>query len=92
MSKFGTKNALFEYFWAKFLRTIVIFEINKLEFVKHESLTHIMNFGIKSSFFNGLVFAFSKGPGPLYKVCHKNATAKEFFLLSNVFRSCKMGT
>ena len=25
MSKFGTKNALFEYFWAKFLRTIVIF-------------------------------------------------------------------
>ena len=51
-----------------------------------------MNFGIKSSFFNGLVFAFSKDPGPLYKVCHKNATAKEFFLLSNVFWSFEMGT
>ena len=53
-----------------FQKAIVIFEISTLEFVEHESLTHTMNFGIRSAFCRGLGFAFSEGPGPLYKVCH----------------------
>ena len=32
MSKFLTKNALFRYFWDRILKTIVIFEIDTLEF------------------------------------------------------------
>ena len=57
------------------LRTIALFEISNLEFVKHESLTHTMIFGIGSAFFKGLGSAFSEGPSPgldpglLYKVC-----------------------
>ena len=57
----------------EFSKTIVIFEISTLEFVKNKSLTHTMNFGIKSAFSKGLGSAFSEGlgpgPGPLYKVC-----------------------
>ena len=34
MSKFGTKNALFGYFWLEFEKNIVIFEISSPEFVK----------------------------------------------------------
>ena len=41
-------------FGLQFLKTIVIFEISTLEFVKHEPLTNTINFGIGS--------AFSKGP------------------------------
>ena len=61
-------------FGLEFLRTIVIFEISNLEFVKHESLTHTMNFAIGSAFSKGLGSTFSESPGPgpapLYKVCH----------------------
>ena len=43
-----------------------MFEISTLKFIKNESLTHAVNFGIGS--------AFSEGPGPgpglLHKVCH----------------------
>ena len=57
----------------EFLRAIVLFETSKLEFAKHESLTHTMNFGIGSTFSKDLGSAFSEGldpgPGPLYKVC-----------------------
>ena len=69
MSKFGNKNALFGYFWAR------IFEISTLEFAKNESLNHTINFGIGSAFSKGPGVAFSEGPvpgpgpGPLYKVC-----------------------
>ena len=35
--KFGTKNALFWYFWTGILKTIVISEINALEFVLLQS-------------------------------------------------------
>ena len=67
MPKFGTKDALFGYFWARISKkTVVIFEISTLKFVISESLTHTVNFGIGS--------AFSGGPGPalrpLDKVCH----------------------
>ena len=49
--------------WLECWKTIVIFEISTLKFVKNESLTHTVNFGIES--------AFSEGPrpGPLYKAC-----------------------
>ena len=50
MSKFGSKNALFGYFWGIISKTIVIFEISTLEFVKNESLTHTVNFGVGSAF------------------------------------------
>ena len=63
MTKFGIKNALFGYFWARILKNIVIFEISTLKFVKNESLTHTVNFGIGSAFSEG------PGPGPLCKVC-----------------------
>ena len=56
-------------FGLEFQKTIVIFEISTLEFVKYESLTHTMNFGIGSAFSKGPGSAFSEGPGPLYKVC-----------------------
>ena len=62
-------------FGLEFQKTIVIFEISTLEFVKNESLTHTKNFGIGSTFSKGLGSAFSEGPGPglglgpLYKVC-----------------------
>ena len=73
MPKFGTENALLSIFGQEFLRTIVLFENSNLEFVKHESLTHTMNFDIGSAFSKGLGSAFSEGSvpgsGPLYKVC-----------------------
>ena len=71
MAKFGCKNALYWCFGLEFQKTIVIFEISFLKFVKNESLTHTMNFGIEYTFFKGLGSTFWKGPGPspLYKVC-----------------------
>ena len=58
MSKFGTKNALLGIFGLELLRTIVIFKISNLEFVKQESLTHTVNIGIGSAFSKGLGSAF----------------------------------
>ena len=43
MLKFGTKNALFGYFWARILNTIVILEINILKFVKLQNFTEKQN-------------------------------------------------
>ena len=58
-------------FGLEFQKSIVIFEISALEFVKNESLTYTVNFGIGSAFSKGSRSAFSEGPGPgpLYKVC-----------------------
>ena len=57
-------------------KTIVIFDISTLEFVKNEHLTHAANFGIRSALFNDLMSAFLEslglGPCPLYKVCGIN--------------------
>ena len=57
-------------FGLEFLKKIVILEISTLKFVKYESLTHIVNFGVGSAFSKGPGSAFSEGPGPgpLYKV------------------------
>ena len=58
----------------KFKKTIVIFEMSTLKFVKNESLTHTVNFGVGSAFSKVPGSAFSEGPGLgpglLYKVCH----------------------
>ena len=72
MPKFGTKNALFGYFWTRIFKNYCHIWNQHLEFVKHESLTHTINFGIGSAFSKGLRSAFSEGlgPGPLYKACH----------------------
>ena len=60
-------------FRLEFLKTVVIFEIGTLKFVKNESLTHTVNFGIGSAFPKGLGSYFNEGLGPglglLYKVC-----------------------
>ena len=64
MPKFGTKSALFGYFWAGILKTIVIFEIGTLKFVKNKSLTHTVNFGIRSAFSKGRGLVYSDSPGP----------------------------
>ena len=50
MTKFGTKNVLVSYYWAR-LRTIVIFDISTLKFVYLQNFTKkpkIPKFGIKS--------------------------------------------
>ena len=53
---------------------ILIFEIITVKFVKIESLTHAVNFGIGSAFSKSPGSAFSdgsgRGPGPLYEVWH----------------------
>ena len=60
-------------FGLEFHKSIVIFEISTLEFVKNESLIYTVNFGIGSGFSKDSGSAFSEGPspgpGPLYKVC-----------------------
>ena len=60
-------------FGLEVLITIAISEIYNLEFVKHLSLTDIMNFGIGSTFPKDLGSTFSECPsqglGALYKVC-----------------------
>ena len=65
-----------------FRKTIVIFEVSTLKFVKNDSLTHIVNFGIASTFSKGAGSVFSEGPGPvpgpLYKVCQMRNM--EFFV------------
>ena len=38
-------------FGLEFQKTIVMFEISTLKFVKNESLTHTMNFGVASTFY-----------------------------------------
>ena len=52
-------------FGLEFYKATMIIEISTLEFVKNESLSHAVNFGIWSSFLKGP----GPGLGPLYKVC-----------------------
>ena len=77
-------------FGLEFRKSIVIFEISTLEFVKNESLTHTMNFGIGSAFSKGPGSTFSEGlgpgpgPGPLYKVCLLKLLSEFLFSLKKV--------
>ena len=52
MPKCGTKIAFFGYFWARILKTIVIFDISNLKFVKNEFLTHTLSFSVGSAVSN----------------------------------------
>ena len=62
MPKFGTKNAVFGYFWARIYKgIIVIFEINTLKFVNLQNFTKkrkCLNLGPKIHYFGifGLEF------------------------------------
>ena len=73
-------------FRLEFQKTIVIFEIKTLDFAKFVFLVHTVNFGIGSGFSEGLRFAFSEDPSPLYKVCHnlnrKNMLGNKKFWIS----------
>ena len=68
-----TKNALFGHFELEVKKTIVIFEIITLKFVKNKPLIHAADFGIGSTFSKspGSAFFEDLGPdtGPVYKVC-----------------------
>ena len=57
MPYFGT-------FGIEFEKAIVISEISYLECLKNESLTHTVNFGIRSVFSESLGSGFSEGLGP----------------------------
>ena len=80
MPNLGTKISYLGIFRLEFLKTIFIFEISTLEFVKYESLTNAINFGIGSAFSKDLGSILSEGPapgpgpgsGPLFKVCRCN--------------------
>ena len=50
-------------FRLKFLKTIVIFIIRTIEFVKNEISANRVNFSIGSAFSKGPGFSFSEGPG-----------------------------
>ena len=67
----GPKTPYFGTFGLEFGKAIVISEINTLEFLKNESLTHAVDFGIRSAASKGPESGFSEGPGPgpLCKVC-----------------------
>ena len=56
------------YFWDRTLKTIVIFEISTLKFVKNEFWTHTVTFGIRPAFFKDPISSFSEGPGPTWTV------------------------
>ena len=65
-------------FGLEFEKAIFISEISSLEFLKNESLTHTVIFGIGSGFYEGPWAGFYEGPGPglLYKVCPFNRSEK----------------
>ena len=52
-------------FGLEFQKTVVIFEVSTLEFVKNESLTYTMNFGVGSTFskVSGVRFCGRSGSG-----------------------------
>ena len=54
-------------FGLEFQRIIVVFEISTLGFVKNESSTHAMDFGIGSAFSEDLIYKVST-----QKDCHQD--------------------
>ena len=80
MPKFGTKNALFAYFWARILKTYCHIWNQYPRKCQKWVLTHTVNFGKGSAFPKCPGSAFFKGPGPgpgsFYKVCWLNYTKK----------------
>ena len=90
--KFGTKIALFGFFWTgNWKKTLAIFEISTLEFIKTQFLTITVNFGLGSTFSKSRGSISSEGPGSglLYNVCperERERVIKEMLLL-NVIRT-----
>ena len=72
----------------EFVKGIVISEMSALEFLKNESLTHTVNFGIGFSFSKGPWSRFHEGPGPgpglLYKICPLITALSETKLEKNI--------
>ena len=73
MLKFGTKNALFEYFWTRILKNYCHICNQHLQICQKWVFNPYSEFWYKSAFLKGLGSTFSEGPGsgpgPLYKVC-----------------------
>ena len=75
-------------FRIEFLKSSVIFEISTLKFVKIESLTHAVNFGIGSAFSKGPGTAFSEGPCPGPETLYKGCPFISATTLNNCFQGC----
>ena len=83
----------FGIFGLEFQKTIVIFEISTLKFVKNESLTDTMNLGIGSTFPKGPGSTFSEGPSRIRVRFIKYAQRINFishFFLEMLQRLCKL--
>ena len=61
---FDRKCLIWVFLDHNFKITIVIFEISTLKFIKNESLSHTVNFGMGFGFSTSLGSTFSEGPGP----------------------------
>ena len=57
-----------DIFRLKFLKTMIIFEINTL---KNEFSTYAVNFGIRFTFYKGPGYTFSECLGPVLGLFHK---------------------
>ena len=67
----GPKTPYLGAFGLEFSKTIVMFKISTLKFVRNESLTHTVNFSIESAFSKGPGSAFSECPGPVQGLPYK---------------------
>ena len=86
--EFGIKSTLCECFRATFLKTVVIFEISTLGFVKKELLRNAVNFSLGSAFSKGQGFSYSSPDlGPLNKVF---LNPHEFFCMIYVSMSANI--
>ena len=84
LSNFGTINPLFGYFWARIEKAIVISEISSLEFLKNESLTHTVNFGIRSAFSGfGFLKVWVRVRVRFIKYAHNNLQSHSPFVREN---------
>ena len=85
MSKFGTKNVLFRYYWPKILKRLLSY-FKSAPSNLYEFLTHKVNFGIGST--------CSKGPGLglglLYKVCIFKQSSYFLQAALRLLRSCQL--
>ena len=75
MSKFGSKLTYLDILDSIFQKTIVIYEINNLTFLKNEFFNSSSKFWYRSAFSEGL----GQGPDPLYKVCIFLEQLQSFF-------------
>ena len=72
MPKFGTKNSLFRYFWARNLKNYCHIWHKYPRICQIQWYTHTVIFVFGCDFSKVPWFTFSLGSGPLYKVCPEN--------------------